>query len=178
MNDNFSPALMTANSPRSITDISASLNFIHRQEIKPVFHSAALTGGEMKFLFDPEAHTVAISDMREIAETLSVDREGFELLRHTTAVEDLYADNAIEQVYKPEIVALLRHRFGASQVVIFDVTRRSDGAAGAQNPTACVVRRAGFMSTTPSKADRSAQRIFSARTKWPVLLQSAPGSSR
>ena len=125
MNDNFSPALMTANSPRSITDISASLNFIHRQEIKPVFHSAALTGGEMKFLFDPEAHTVAISDMREIAETLSVDREGFELLRHTTAVEDLYTDNAIEQVYKPEIVALLRHRFGASQVVIFDVTRRS-----------------------------------------------------
>ena len=134
MNDNFSPALMTANSPRSITDISASLNFIHRQEIKPVFQSAALTGGEMKFLFDPEAHTVAISDMREIAETLSVDREGFELLRHTTAVEDLYADNAIEQVYKPEIVALLRHRFGASQVVIFDVTRRSGGAAGAQNP--------------------------------------------
>ena len=134
MNDNFSPALMTANSPRSITDISASLNFIHHQEIKPVFQSAALTGGEMKFLFDPEAHTVAISDMREIAETLSVDREGIELLRHTTAVEDLYADNAIEQVYKPEIVALLRHRFGASQVVIFDVTRRSGGAAGAQNP--------------------------------------------
>ena len=134
MNDNFSPALMTANSPRSITDISASLNFLHRQEIKPVFQSAALTGGEMKFLFDPEAHTVAISDMREIAETLSFDREGFELLRHTTAVEDLYADNAIEQVYKPEIVALLRHRFGASQVVIFDVTRRSGGAAGAQNP--------------------------------------------
>ncbi len=119
---------------RSFTELSAPLNFIRRQDTKPVFHSAALTGGEMKIFYNPEAHTVPISDMREIADTLSVDHEGFELLRHTTAVEDLYDDDAIEKVYYPEIEALLRRRFGASQVVIFDVTRRADDGTGAQNP--------------------------------------------
>ncbi len=99
-----------------------------------MFHSAALTGGEMKIFFDQEVHTVAISDMREIAETLSVDHEGFDLLNHRTAVEDLYDDDAIRQVYYPEIEALLRRRFGAGRVVVFDVTRRSDGGAGARNP--------------------------------------------
>lgn len=118
---------------QSLTEIRASLNFIRRQETKPVFHSAALTGGEAKIFFDPEAHTVPISDMREIADDLSVDREGFELLHHTTAVENLYDDDAIEREYYPEIEALLRRKFGASQVVIFDVTRRSDSEAGAQN---------------------------------------------
>ena len=60
-----------------------------------MFHGATLTGGEVKIFFDTEVQTVPISDMREIAETLSVDREGFELLHHSTAVEDLYDDDAL-----------------------------------------------------------------------------------
>ncbi len=134
MNQIVSSVSSRAEPPRSFTDIRAPLNFIRRQDTKPVFHSAALTGGEAKNFFDHEAHSVPISDMREIAETLSIDQEGFELLHHTTAVEDLYDDDAVKQIYYPEIEALLRRRFGASQVVIFDVTRRSDGGAGAQNP--------------------------------------------
>ena len=133
MNQIVSSAFLTDQSPRSVPEISAPLNFIRRQDTKPVFHSAALTGGEMKYFFEHEAQTVAISDMREIADTLSVDQEGFELLNHSTAVEDLYDDDAIEQVYYPEIEALLRRRFGAGRVVIFDATRRSDGGVGAQN---------------------------------------------
>lgn len=134
MDHNLSSPLVTAKPPRSFTDITAPLNFIRRQDTKPMFHSAALTGGAMKLFFDTESYTVPISDMREIADTLSVDREGFELLRHKTTVGDLYDDDAIEQVYYPEIEAILRDKFGASQVVIFDVTRRSDGDVGAQNP--------------------------------------------
>ena len=134
MGHTVSTALMATKSRRSVTDISAALNFIRRQDAKPVFHSSALTGSEQKIFFDTEAHTVTISDMREFADSLSVDREGFELLRHATTVEDLYDDDAVEQVYFPEIEALLSRRFGASQVVIFDATRRSDDGAGAQNP--------------------------------------------
>jgi len=115
-------------------EISASLNFIRRQDKKPVFHSAALTGGKPEYFYQTDATTVTISDMREIAEDLSIDREGFELLRHTTAVEDLYDDDEVEQAYFPEIEALLRRRFGASRVVVFDVTRRSDDGTGAKNP--------------------------------------------
>jgi len=134
MNHNVSAALSTAESPRSASQITASLNFIRRQDSKPTFHSSALTGGAPKKFYDTEAHTVAISDMREIAEDLSVDREGFELLHHKTAVADLYDNDAVEQAYIPEIETLLRRKFGASQVVVFDVTRRSDGGAGAKIP--------------------------------------------
>ncbi len=134
MNHIVSSALPVASPPRAVTEVSATLNFIRRQGKKPVFHSSALTGGKPKYLYESEAHTVTISDMREIAEDLSIDREGFELLHHRTAVEDLYDDDAVEQTYYPEIEALLRRKFGASQVVIFDVTRRSDGGAGAEIP--------------------------------------------
>jgi len=128
-----------AASRQPVADLCASLNFIERQDTKsalskPVTHTADFTGGDFKFSFDFEAHVVPISDMREIAGTLSVDREGFELLKHTTAVSDLYDDDAVEQTYKSEIKALLRSRFGASRVVIFDVKRRSDGESGGQNP--------------------------------------------
>jgi hypothetical protein len=134
MNHNASSAVAVATSPGPVTDISASLNFIRRQDEKPAFHSSALTGGKPKYFYETEAHSVTISDMRGIAEDLSVDREGFELLQHSTAVADLYDDDAVEKTYFPEIEALLRRRFGASQVVVFDITRRSDGGAGAKNP--------------------------------------------
>jgi len=101
---------------------------------KPAFHSSALTGGAPKFMFETETHPVTIADMRPIAETLSLDREGFELLRHVTAVRDLYDDTAVERAYYPEIQWLLRRALGAHRVAIFDVTRRSDNGAGAKNP--------------------------------------------
>jgi hypothetical protein len=113
--------------------VRAPLNFIRRQDAKPVSQSAALTGGLPRTFFETENHTVTIGNLRDIADTLSVDREGFALLRHETAVDDLYDDLAVENTYYPEIEALLRREFGASRVVIFDSTRRSDDGAGAPN---------------------------------------------
>jgi len=114
--------------------VHAPLTFIAPAETKPVFYSAAYTGGAPKVLFETEQHTVAIRDMRPIAGELSLDREGFELRSHHTAVGDLYDDAAVETVCYPEIEALLRSVTGAGRVVIFDATRRSDGGAGARNP--------------------------------------------
>jgi hypothetical protein len=107
------------------------MSFIRPQDTKPVFNSSALTGGEAELFFETDEYMVDIGDMRGMA--LSVDREGFELLRHTTKVADLYDDDAIDNHYKPETEALLRARFNASRVVVFDVTRRSDSTDGAAN---------------------------------------------
>jgi hypothetical protein len=134
MNQAVATEFSQAAPQRFPTAIKAPLNFIRRQKGKPTFHSPALTGGEMKFFFESESHTVPIANMREIARTLSLDREGFELLTHQTAVQDLHDDEAVEKTYLPEIEALLARRFGASNVVAFDATRRSDCEAGAQNP--------------------------------------------
>ena len=118
---------------RTSADVSAALTFITPSDTKPVFHSSAYTGGEPRVLFDTERHTVDIRDMRPLAGALSLDHEGFELHRHKTAVRDLYDDDAVESIYYPEIEALLRSLTGASRVVIFDATRRSDSGAGAKN---------------------------------------------
>jgi hypothetical protein len=118
---------------RTSTDVRAALTFITPSDTKPVFQSSAYTGGAPRVFVDTERHTVEIHDMRPLAGALSLDREGFELLRHETAVGDLYDDDAIENLYSPEIDTLLRSVTGASRVIIFDVTRRSDSGAGAKN---------------------------------------------
>ena len=114
--------------------VVAPLTFIVPQDTKPVFHSTALTGGVQKLFFETESIAVPIADMRPLAGALSIDREGFELHRHETAVEDLYDDDAIGDRYYPEIEAMLNARFGAARTVVFDATRRSDSQTGAANP--------------------------------------------
>jgi len=118
--------------PQTSAAVNAALTFITPQDTKPVFESSAVTGGAPRVFFDTERHTVAIHDMRPLADAFSLDREGFELLQHQTAA-DLDDDDAVEKVYYPEIEALLRAVTGASRVVIFDATRRSDAGAGAKN---------------------------------------------
>lgn len=117
-----------------LPSVEGALSFIVPQDTKPVFHSTALTGGEAKIFFELEDVSVPIIDMRPIAKNLSVDAEGFELLHHETEVDDLYDDAAVDTAYHAEIEEILRERFDATQVTIFDVTRRSDDTGGARNP--------------------------------------------
>ena len=130
---------MSTHEAARVTDQTArggvlgSLNFIVRQDTKPYFHSALLTGGKPKFFFEIEARTVRIGNLRALPDA-SVDREGFELLRRPTAVGDLNDDEAVTSEYYRELEEILRDRFDAKQVVIFDSTRRSDRAGGASNP--------------------------------------------
>ena len=115
-------------------DVCASLTFIVPQDTKPYFESAALTGGEPRVHFRTERRRVEVRDMRRIADMLSLDRQGFLLVRHETAVGDLYDDEAIATVYDRELRALLAEVTGADRVAVFDHTRRSDSAEGAANP--------------------------------------------
>lgn len=115
-------------------DVEAPLTFIVPQESKPTFNSSALTGGEPENFFQSEQRQVTIHDMRPLAAELSIDRQGFELRRHETAVADLYDDERVTRVYDREIEALLKEVLGADRVVVFDHTRRADSPTGAANP--------------------------------------------
>ena len=118
----------------SANDVRGALTFIVPQETKPYFESSALTGGEPKVHFETEVRRVDVRDMRQVADLLSLDRQGFLLVRHETAVADLYDDKAIAGVYDRELAALLAELTGADRVAVFDHTRRSDSAEGAANP--------------------------------------------
>ena len=134
MNQIVSAASVSLAPRQSFGDVIAPLTFIRRQAAKPAFRSAALTGGAPEFQFETEDHLVAVSNLRERAGSLSLDREGFVLRRHETAVSDLYDDAAANGPYRREIEELLRAELGADRVIVFDTTRRSDDGVGAANP--------------------------------------------
>lgn len=76
-----------------------------------------------------ETQTMRVHDMRPIADSVSLDREGFALLPHRTAVHDLYDDAALRSVYYPEAEQVIAQAVGAERVVVFDHTirRRTHG---------------------------------------------------
>jgi hypothetical protein len=72
-----------------------------------------------------EAKKVTIDDGRALAGELSLDRNGFVLVRHPTAVRDFFDAAGLKAVYYPEVERLVREQSGASRVVVFDHTLRS-----------------------------------------------------
>ncbi|MGF6441196.1 hypothetical protein QF002_002005 [Paraburkholderia youngii] len=80
---------------------------------------------------------------------LSLDRNGFELHRHTSARVDFADPAAIERIYYPESEALLKRWTGAKRVVIFDHTLR-DGratrASGVREPVKYIHNDQTFVS--------------------------------
>jgi hypothetical protein len=79
-------------------------------------------------------HRVSISNARLAPPPggPSLDRNGFELRRHASALEDFSDEAAIERVYYRESERLLRQWTGAKRVVIFDHTLREGGSKRAQ----------------------------------------------
>jgi hypothetical protein len=69
-------------------------------------------------------HRVPIHDMRLSSSDLSLDREGFVLLRSKSAVSNFYDSDEVSAVYNPEIELLVKQQTGAEKVVVFDHTIR------------------------------------------------------
>ena len=106
--------------------VEAELNFIIPNGQRPQMFKPAPGQTEGRRTGDFEVRTVPIADGRLLAEHFSLDREGFELSRHATAVSDFLDDDEVRSIYYPEVERLVRDATGASQVVIFDHTVRID----------------------------------------------------
>jgi hypothetical protein len=85
-------------------------------------------------------HTVEILDVRPVAATLSLEREGFQLVTAATGVKDFGDEAAIRTRYYAETSSLLRKLTGASRVVVFDHTIRRR-VAGASDRTTGIPRQ-------------------------------------
>ncbi len=73
-----------------------------------------------------EWHDVEIHDGRPNAGRLDLDREGYQLIRHQSAVKDWFDAEEVRRVGYPETEALLKKITGCSKVVVFDHTPRID----------------------------------------------------
>jgi hypothetical protein len=65
-------------------------------------------------------HAASIFDGRSIIGDLSLDRQGFILLHHATAIKDFYDADAVRATYYPEVEQLVKEATGAVRVVAFD----------------------------------------------------------
>lgn len=77
-----------------------------------------------------EEHRMRIEDMRPLAQAgvLSLERNGFVLIKHKSAVKNFYDAEEIKRVYYPEIAALVKKLAGAEKVVVFGEIPRSDAS--------------------------------------------------
>lgn len=73
-----------------------------------------------------EEHRVAIEDMRPHAAALSLERNGFVLLRESSAVNDFYDPAQVQSTYYAEIQTLVKRLLGAEKVLVFGEVARSD----------------------------------------------------
>ena len=114
----------------SLPLVTAELNYLAPVSGKPRTYAFDPPPGEPKSTALPEPHRVPIFDARPIAQTFSLDREGFALVRHPTQVKDFYNEEEVKAVYYPAVEAFLRATLKADRVVIFDhtVRKRVEGA--------------------------------------------------
>jgi len=79
---------------------------------------------------------VEVGDARRLDPPPVLDREGFQLVRHETAVANLYDDDLVKAAYYPEMERLVREATGARRVVVFDHNSRAEGAPRAAHENA------------------------------------------
>lgn len=92
----------------------------------PVRYKGFAPGEKRDILATFASRTVTIRNGRAANEAFSLDRHGFILMKRATAATDLYDDDIVREVYYPETAAMVREATGASRVLVFDHTVRSN----------------------------------------------------
>ena len=104
--------------------VEAVLNYLAPTKERPRTYTNDPPTGEPRTTVVSEAHVVPIRNLRPFAPSVSLDREGFSLVRQDTAVTDFYDDDEVKAVYYPEVKRALKEATGADRVFIFDHTTR------------------------------------------------------
>jgi hypothetical protein len=128
----------------ALSFVTAELNYLTPALDRPRTYTFEPPSGEPRSNIVPEPHRLPIHDIRPISETVSLDREGFALVRQKSSVKDFYDEDEIKNVYYPEAELLIKAATGADRVFVFDhtVRKRVEGAAdrdgGLRQPVARV----------------------------------------
>jgi hypothetical protein len=112
--------MMDGSTVADLKSVVAPLNFLVPMAEKPVAYNYEPPPGVPARTGEGEQHQVAIRDARPLIGQLSLDREGFALLHHQTAVKNFYNEDEIASVYYPECQRVIKEATGAARVVAFD----------------------------------------------------------
>lgn len=113
--------------PGVAAPVDGSFNYLVPGDVKPAIHIAPPGEGETDRSGTFSAEEMPVADIRGLPEEATLDRQGFALVPHDTAVKDFYDEDEVRAVYFPEIERLIKETTGASKVIIFDHTIRVEG---------------------------------------------------
>ena len=128
----------------ALSCVTADLNYLAPGLDRPRTYTFEPPSGEPRSNIVPEPHSLPIHNIRPIGETVSLDREGFALVRQNSSVKDFHDEDEVRSVYYPEAERLIKTATGADRVFVFDHTlrKRVQGAAdrdgGLRQPVARV----------------------------------------
>ena len=111
------------------TPVEALLTYSIDTGVKPITASSGPDGRLRNRSGQLDEKPMLIQDGRPLVGELSLEREGFELVRHDTRMSDFYDLDELKRVYYPEIVELVKKVSGASRVLVFDHTLRNGNEA-------------------------------------------------
>ena len=113
----------------SLPKVTGEVVYLTKTVEKPHSYTYDPPEGVAKTNIVGEPHTVAVFDMRPIADGLSLDVQGFALVAAPTAVTDFYDEGQVQATFYKEAEDLVKQATGASRVVVFDhtVRRRTHG---------------------------------------------------
>lgn len=171
--------------------VRAKLKFLADADAPLVYVPSKGGGDQTQHLGNFSTREVDVFNAREVLPESSLDREGFVLLAHDSAVADFHDDAQLSAIYHDEIRTLLAGVTGARRVEVFDDTRRSASLAqqrerGIREPANIVHndytgaagprRLRDFFAGAPEEAERLAARRFAIINVWrplagPVLDQ-------
>jgi hypothetical protein len=113
----------------SLRQVAGEVVYLTKTPEKPYVYTYDPPDGVAKTNIVPDAHTVPISDMRPLADGLTLDVQGFALVHTPTSVTDFYDEAQLEAMYYREAEDLVKQATGATRVMVFDHTirRREQG---------------------------------------------------
>src|SRR6516165_12204084 len=111
---------MDGSAVADVKSVVAPLNFLVPMAEKPVAYNYEPPPGIPVRTGQRITHYVRIRDARPMISDLSLDKEGFVLLRHQTAVTNFYDEEQIKAVYYPECERVVQEATGPVRVVAFD----------------------------------------------------------
>ena len=101
--------------------IKATIRYVVKGE-RAIFYASERD----KSYWPGDDHEVLVTDLRSLDELPSIERNGFTMLQHDSAVRDFLDAAEIEKVLYPEAVALAKRLNGAAHAIAFGPVARSD----------------------------------------------------
>jgi hypothetical protein len=123
----------------AVSRVEAQINYLAPTTEKPVTYMYKTENGTPQRTYHNVKHTVSVLNGRALDERPALDREGFALVRHSTATVNFYDEAEVRAVYYPEVERLVKQATGAIRVLVFDHNVRcapmaKEGANGAREP--------------------------------------------